>query len=371
MKTKIILFTTILIIISSVKVFGEDNKPISIYINNEKLIFGELKPYINNDSKIMVPARHVLEYMDYEVKWDNKLKSVIANEKIISNNDGLVINGSYYISLHCLVKDLNHYIYYNESNNCVEIDTSHIYKKNSFEYKKPIIMKEDYIAHGGGMIEGLITTNSLEAIEKSVDNGVKMIEIDFRFTTDGIPVLIHNWGFAKIFFGMESRPYSYKEFMKDFVMYCGLHHLDIEGAMNYLREHEEIYYITDTKDDNIALLKYISNQYPDLKHRIIPQIYYKEQYDPVRTMGYDNIILTLYKMNNSNKEITTIIKSIELFAVTMPIERVYSGLAKEIEKYNITTYAHTVNNYDEYLELKELGIDGVYTDSLYLGEANE
>jgi glycerophosphoryl diester phosphodiesterase len=61
-----------------------------------------------------------------------------------------------------------------------------------------------------------------------------------------------------------------------------------------------------------------------------------------------------------------IVKDKELFAVTMPIERAKAGLGLEVKKYNIPTYCHTINDEEIVTALKHLGIDGVYTDNLYM-----
>ena len=49
------------------------------------------------------------------------------------------------------------------------------------------------IAHAGGGIGRSIYTNSKGAIQTSIADGIKVIEIDICFTSDGIPVLTHNF----------------------------------------------------------------------------------------------------------------------------------------------------------------------------------
>lgn len=52
-----------------------------------------------------------------------------------------------------------------------------------------------YIAHGGGWIEGIPCPNCVEAVEWSLDNGVKYIELDLRLTSDSQIVAMHDWKF--------------------------------------------------------------------------------------------------------------------------------------------------------------------------------
>lgn len=44
---------------------------------------------------------------------------------------------------------------------------------------------QDYVAHGGGAIDGYTVTNSLEAVENALSKGVKYIELDLQQTSDG------------------------------------------------------------------------------------------------------------------------------------------------------------------------------------------
>ena len=51
----------------------------------------------------------------------------------------------------------------------------------------------NYIAHGGGMLNGLRTPNCVEAVERSLNNGIKYIELDLQLTSDSQLVAMHDW----------------------------------------------------------------------------------------------------------------------------------------------------------------------------------
>lgn len=59
--------------------------------------------------------------------------------------------------------------------------------------EKEAASQPELIAHAGGEIDGYIYTNSLEAIEKSIAEGYKYIEIDFSITADSVVVAAHDW----------------------------------------------------------------------------------------------------------------------------------------------------------------------------------
>lgn len=223
---------------------------------------------------------------------------------------------------------------------------------------------EALISHAGGRIEGLSYTNSKEAIDKSYENGYKLIELDFEWTTDENLVLIHDWkGYVKDAFSVEPNIYSTEEF-KGFNMIKGLTQMSLEDLAGWLYEHEDVYIVTDIKKDNVEALKLISRRYPDLIHQFIPQIYKLNEFIPVQGLGYTNIILTLYMSNYTDDELIDFVKRHEVFAVTMPIDRARTELPTKLKKENVFVYSHTINQKDLRQELEQNGIDGFYTDDL-------
>lgn len=52
---------------------------------------------------------------------------------------------------------------------------------------------KDNIAHAGGSIDGLLYTNSLEAVQKSLEMGFSMVELDLQISADGHIVAAHDW----------------------------------------------------------------------------------------------------------------------------------------------------------------------------------
>ena len=61
------------------------------------------------------------------------------------------------------------------------------------------------IAHAGGLVNGVIMTNSLEAIHSARDNGFKFIELDLSFTSDSVLVALHDWPEYNKAMGMPER----------------------------------------------------------------------------------------------------------------------------------------------------------------------
>ncbi len=246
-------------------------------------------------------------------------------------------------------------------------EVSAIGRKGVLNHKYADILRdipETLVAHAGGRVNGLSYTNSKEALDKSYENGYRFIELDFEWTTDGNLALIHDWeGYVNSAFGVESKMYSTEEF-KSFQMINGFTQMTLEDLAKWLYEHKDAYIITDIKSNNIEALKLIRYRYPDLVHQIIPQVYKIDEYNPVRGLGYKNIILTLYLSRYSDDQLIDFVKKHEVFAITMPIDRGRTELPKKLRKENVFVYTHTINNEVLRQELESNGVNGFYTDDL-------
>ena len=227
-----------------------------------------------------------------------------------------------------------------------------------------IIMLNKYIAHACGGINNITYSNSLEAIEQSYNLGYKFIEIDISKTNDGKYVLLHDWYNTRDKLFGKKGMISENTFLNS-SMVNNLTQMNLDMVLKWLSGRKNIYLVSDTKNVEILeILEYINKFYPDLKQRIIPQIYFFEEYKKVLDMGYDHIILALYKLNNTKKEIINFISKNKLMAVSLSKKMVQDGLAFEIKKLGVDPIVYTVNDKQEEKNLQKLGVDTFFTDFL-------
>lgn len=219
------------------------------------------------------------------------------------------------------------------------------------------------IAHAGGDIHGIRMTNSRQALDRSYDEGFRFIEVDICLTSDGVPVLLHDWGNANWFAGIKysTEQPGYEDFKKRTGI-LGLEFMDLDMLARWLASHDDAYIITDIKQDNIEILGHIRENYPEASKRIIPQIYSPDEYEPVRELGYENIILTLYRMETVGDDVFEFCSENPLFGLTMAKSRAETGLLEKYSELGIPVYVHTINDYNEYIKLRDSGAYGVYTD---------
>jgi len=221
------------------------------------------------------------------------------------------------------------------------------------------------IAHAGGVGKNRTYTNSLEALDNSVARGYTAVEIDLSWTSDDHLVLMHDWNreFVKLFNRSPGR-LSLAEFRSTPSAH-GLTHLSLEDLEDWLVEHRDVLIVTDIKERNIDGLRVIAEKYPEQLHRIVPQIYRPESYLEVRKLGYNQVIISLYRTNLPDHRVIDFANANPLFGVTMPLRRAIEGtLPAELAANGVRVFVHTVNDYPTRDWLRTQGVYGVYTDWL-------
>jgi glycerophosphoryl diester phosphodiesterase len=233
------------------------------------------------------------------------------------------------------------------------------------------------IAHAGGGLPQGTYTNAVEAFDLAHANGFRLFETDFARTRDGRIVLIHDWDatYARLFTGLPLgiavpalrlsgwRP-GHAGFMAS-RMRGGLTPMDLEALLDWMRRHPDARVVTDVKDDNLAVLAAIAAAAPELRGAFVPQIYAPDELDPVRRLGFRNVILTLYRSALTDDEVIAFARGAALWAVTMPHDRTRAGrLVERLSEAGIRVAVHTLNAPEDAEALRRRGVSLLYTDYL-------
>ncbi|MEZ9520350.1 glycerophosphodiester phosphodiesterase family protein [Vibrio splendidus] len=143
------------------------------------------------------------------------------------------------------------------------------------------------IAHAGGGINGLKYTNSLEAMEQSIEHGFKMVELDLLISSDGRIVAVHDWKtFHEMTNSNNTGSISSKEFESK-IIYDKYKTLNISTAIDIL-DKNDVVLVTD-KIKNIALLsKYIID-----KDKSIIEVFNTDKYNEAIELGFNNVALNI------------------------------------------------------------------------------
>lgn len=211
-------------------------------------------------------------------------------------------------------------------------------------------------------------TNSAEALVHAYRAGQRVVELDITMTTDGHLACIHDWlhEFAPNI--TDGEPLSLAEWM-DSRIKGSLTPLCAESLAGFMREHPDLYVITDVKDDNVAAIQELARACPDIKDRFIIQIYKESEYDPVRSCGFTNIIYTLYDLPQSVKmdyeRLTAFSASHPLVGYTYPLSYFQmEGYHEGIADTGVPLFVHTVNGLEAQEACYAAGVTAVYTDDV-------
>ena len=224
------------------------------------------------------------------------------------------------------------------------------------------------IAHAGGGLGRTTYTNSYQALTANMEKGFRYFEIDFTFTSDDRLVCLHDWGdnFKRTFDFETDQRLSLEDFErlskenKKFTN-CTLH-----GLAEWMRQNPTAYIVTDVKDDNLKALKRIHEVLPDADSRVIPQIYEPSNFNTARSMGFHQLIWTLYRYWGSGYHVLQWTDQWQVaVAITMPREWAETPLPKALGERGIPTYVHTINKSEEMdMFLTQFGVTEIYTDFL-------
>jgi glycerophosphoryl diester phosphodiesterase len=146
----------------------------------------------------------------------------------------------------------------------------------------------EYIAHAGGAIDSCVYTNSLEALNLSVEKGYRFIELDFAFTSDSVLVAAHSWEKFNAITGFghwgDSVP-TYDDF-KSRKIYGRYTPISAKEANTFLEKTPGIYLVTD-KISNPDILR---TYFPGLKERMVVEAFSYSHYEQLRSEGYFRVL---------------------------------------------------------------------------------
>lgn len=230
------------------------------------------------------------------------------------------------------------------------------------------------IAHAGGGIDGIAYTNSEEAMLFHLAAGVRVFEIDFAKTRDGVWVGTHDWALWKRQTRHEGRlPPSYDEFTASRLKLAGAQQasaaytgITIAFLDKAFATHGDIVIVTDTKYDLGGMARALRET--KLFPRIYPQAYSPSDVDTLAGFGYRKIILTVYKMDLGQPEkwlghVAAL--SARLHALTVPLE-FFDKHHGRLTKLGLPVYVHgppaRINSRDLHRRLWQMGVAGFYLD---------
>lgn len=221
-----------------------------------------------------------------------------------------------------------------------------------------------FIAHAGGMIDNLIYTNSLEALNLSYKKGFRLFELDIQKTKDGKYVAAHYWDeWATITNYQKETPVTHEEFMKHKI-YDSLTPLDMKAINKWFKEHKDAILVTDKINEP----KLFSDQFID-KKRLMMELFTWEAVLEGIDVGIKSSMVSQRVLNNLKGNKVKTLKKYHITDIAISRNIIASNieLLKELKKNGIKVYVYNVNGRidrdEDYVVKYEMDyVYGIYAD---------
>ena len=234
------------------------------------------------------------------------------------------------------------------------------------------LAEDGCIIHAGGYLtlsdgKRVSYTNSLEALENCWKNGKRFCEIDLQETSDDMLICGHGDASELAFGAGLPTTASGADFLSC-RLYGELTPISADDLAGFMREHPELYVITDVKTNNLRVCRRLAEDFPDLRSQFIVQIQVPEEYETLRDLGFPYITYPIFKTPDEQRDLlhlAAFAKSHELLALILP-NGYYAPDSKLLiaEKLIGTPFIlHTLNdNWEIEYYLKNRLALAVYTD---------
>lgn len=220
-----------------------------------------------------------------------------------------------------------------------------------------------YIAHAGGEINGVKSTNSREALDVNYKKGFRLFELDIIETSDGKWVAAHDWKmWARFTDYAGALPPSLAEFKKHKI-YGDYSTLDMKGINEWFSEHPDATLVTDKVNDPVAF----ANAFVD-KDRLFMELFSLLAVEEASKNGINVVISQepLLAIKGDKIDYLTV-NNITHVALSRRILKSETNLMLQLKEKGIRVYVYNVNfdpgKDEQYVQENEIGlVYGMYAD---------
>ena len=213
------------------------------------------------------------------------------------------------------------------------------------------------ISHAGGSIEGKKYLNSLEAVQSSIKNGFKFIELDLLETPDGDLIAAHDWKtFHKITgYSSQNNAISSKEARKRKI-FKNQTVLTSSGIKEIFIQNPDLFLVTD-KIRNIDIIK---EKFSNFLDRVIVEFKSPEECKQGTAEGISKCAFLFDSLPSINS-----LDERYVALITMPLWKVDEYKERLLKKSSVKVLVYTVNDATTARKILNLPfVKGIYTDTL-------
>ena len=234
------------------------------------------------------------------------------------------------------------------------------FPKPSYDFEPS---NDRFIAHAGGQINGVKSTNSLEALNHSYKKGFRLFELDIIETSDGQYVAAHDWGMWSRFMEYDGElPVTHSKFMSKKI-YGDYTTMDMKSINTWFSEHPDATLITDKVNDPIRF----ANEFID-KDRLIMELFSLMSVEEASKNGIHTMISQKpFNAIVGDKLAYLKINNVKHVAISRRVIENEAKLMLQLQENGIRVYVYHVNfdpgKDEKYVHENELGlVYGMYAD---------
>lgn len=235
---------------------------------------------------------------------------------------------------------------------------------------------DGYVAHAFGEVDGFTYTNSLEAFEANYARGHRVFEVDLEYTRDDYSVVLthdeESWRAERADVA-DDVPFTHDVFMNTPIN-GRFTPLDLEALIELMDEYQDIYIVLDTKYYDTQSVVIVFSQIvreaesvdPEILSRIVPQVYNEDMFWTVmQVYEFKSVIFTLYAIEWTPESVYDFCFRTGCRFVTLWDYLLTPEALALWDTQGINVAVHTVNDQAAADGYYDMGVDMIYTDSLY------
>ncbi|NHF59072.1 hypothetical protein FK220_006960 [Flavobacteriaceae bacterium TP-CH-4] len=229
-----------------------------------------------------------------------------------------------------------------------------------------------YIAHAGGEVDGIKSTNSLEALDQNYRRGFRLFELDIIKTKDGQLVAAHDWKMWARFTDYTGElPVTHAEFKKHKI-YGKYTTMDFEAINRWFAAHPDAILVTDKVNDPIQF----AEQFVD-KSRLVMELFSLMSIEEASKNGISPMISQEPLAKIKGDKLTYLeANKVQYVALSRRIIQKEIDLLLALRDAGIKVYVYNVNfdpgKDEKYVQENEIGlVYGMYADKWVFDPAPE
>jgi len=329
--------------------------------------FDKQRYRINSSGNLIFknPEEHAYTILNLEKLTSDRLLHIIKNLLDKSSTFFLILNNKppFFKELNSLkfnkISKINNrkYLAYSYNGIIAElINAENIDLKLPAEYpsvRKPEEIKIQYqdrnrfIAHAGGMIDGEIYTNSLEALNQNYQKGFRLFELDILKTSDRTYVANHSWKDWDSVNNVQNYVPTHEEFMKKKIFHR-FTPLDLNNINQWFKQHPDAFLITDKVNNP----KDFATQFID-KNRLMMEVFDLTAVDEAHEVGITPMLNWDVFLGKNDDEILETIQKHHITYLTASRKQIaeHKNIFLKIKDKGVRIYLFHVN-YEKYKDEK-------------------